>query len=191
MKRLQAFLFLVIVLGFAGQAPGQWIFGKKQKVNPLQRVPELILIVKTDPDERKRSHAAEELRDYDTTTFTEIVPVLVDVLKHDKKHGVRVEALTSLTRIRPASVLAAQAMEKAAADDDTLRVRLQAKAALPKYHLILSLAKKSDPAPAKKTTAEPPLLEVQPPSSVTSPRPLPPGVAAPAKKDGPSLFPEK
>jgi hypothetical protein len=184
MKRLQAVLLLVIVLATAGEVPGQWIFGKKQKVNPLQRVPELILTVKTDADERKRLHAAEELRDYDTTTFTEIVPVLADVLKNDKKHGVRAEALTSLTKIRPASALAAQAIEKAAADDDTLRVRLQAKAALPKYHLIMSLAKKSEASPEKKTSGEPPLIE--------SPQPMPPGVAAPMKKpmEGPSLFPE-
>ena len=185
MKRLPALLLFGIVLASAGQAPGQWIFSKQQKVNPLQRVPELILTVKTDADERKRLHAAEELRDYDSTTFTEIVPVLADVLKNDKKHGVRTEALTSLTKIRPASALAAQAIEKAAADDDTLRVRLQAKAALPKYHLVLSLAKKSEPAPGKKTTGEPPLIE--------SPAPMPPGVSAPAKKpmEGPSLFPEK
>ena len=188
MKRLQGGLLLVIVLAAAAPAPGQWLFAKKTKINPSQRVPELILIVKTDPDERKRHHAAEELRDYDVMTFTEIVPVLVDVLQHDKKHGVRGEALTSLTKIRPASVMAGKAIEKAAADDDTLRVRLQAKAALPKYHLALGSAKKSESAPTsnKKTTEEPPL---------GLPLPLPQSVAPPAKTtippvQGPALFPE-
>ena len=93
---------------------------------------------------------------YDTTTFTEIVPVLADVLQHDKKHGVRLEALNSLAKIRPVTTLAGRAIEKAAVDDDTLRqFRLQAKTHLPKYHLALAALKKSEAAP--KTTNEPPL----------------------------------
>ena len=63
MKRLQGVLLLVIVLALSAPAPGQWIFARKPKVNPMQRVPELILTVKTDADERKRQHAAEELRE--------------------------------------------------------------------------------------------------------------------------------
>jgi HEAT repeats len=179
MKRLQAALFLVIVLGLTAPAPGQWMFTKKAKANPLQRVPELILIVKTDSDERKRQHAAEELREYDTTTFAEIVPVLADVLKNDKKQSVRSEALTGLVKIRPATALAAHAIEKAAAEDDALRIRLTAKAALPKYHLALSLTKKSEPAAKTKGTEEPPLVTPAPPTVSGSPRPLP------------SLFPDK
>src|ERR1043165_2000256 len=101
MKRLQALLLLALGLICVNSAQGQ-LFSKKAKVNPVQRVPELILTVKVDADEKKRAHAAEELREYDTVVFTEIVPVLADVLKHDKKQSVRVEALTSLTKIRPA-----------------------------------------------------------------------------------------
>ena len=68
-----------------------------------ERVPELILTLKTESDERKRAQAAEELREYDARTFTEIVPVLVDVLHNDKKSNVRLEALNSLSRLRPVS----------------------------------------------------------------------------------------
>jgi hypothetical protein len=108
-------------------------------------------------------------------------------LQHDKKMNVRLESLNSLTKIRPASTLAGKAIEKAATDDETWRIRLQAKASLPKYHLALSSAKKSEAAPAKnrRTTDEPPLA---------TPRPLPPSVAPPAKApvpmQGPALFPE-
>ena len=143
MKRIPALLLLALALAWVSPAPAQLFFGKKTKVIPSQRVPELILTVKTDPDERKRAHAAEELRDYDTATFTEIVPVLVDVLKNDKKMNVRLEALGSLAKIRPVSSLAGQALEKAAADDEAWRVRLQAKTALPKYHLAGYTTKKS------------------------------------------------
>jgi hypothetical protein len=156
MKHLLAGIVLVIL---ASPSPAQaQLFGKKARINPSQRVPELILIVKTDGDERRRAMAAEELRDYDVTAFTEIVPVLADVLKNDKKVNVRLEALLSLTRIRPVSVLAGQAIEKAAADDESWRVRFQAKSALPKYHLAGYTPPKGQPAPGpKQTTQEPPV----------------------------------
>lgn len=197
MRLLRMGLLLAMVLAWAAPAPAQGIFARRPKVNPSQRVPELILTVKTDPEERKRAHAAEELRDYDATTFTEIVPVLADVLLHDKKVSVRLEALGSLVRIRPVSALAGQAIEKAAAADESWRVRLQAKTALPKYHLAGSLARKMEPAAAKKTpTNEPPIVTPaappQPPPlpRVESvPRPLPRDVAPPTQ--GPALFPEK
>src|SRR5262249_39491260 len=145
MKHFTGGLLLLFALIFAAPAPAQWFFARKTKANPTQRVPELILLVKTDPDERKRAQAAEELREYDATTFTEIVPVLVDVLANDKKQSVRSEALTSLAKIRPVTTLAGQAMERAAAQDESLRVRWQAKSALPKYHLAGYSARKNEP----------------------------------------------
>jgi len=191
MKRLLAGLLLFIVLAWAAPAPAQWIFAKKQKVNPSQRVPELILIVKTDPDERKRTHAAEELRDYDSATFTEIVPVLVDVLQQDKKMNVRLEALNSLAKIRPVSAQAGQAIEKAASEDESWRVRLQAKTSLPKYHLAGYLSRKNEQGPPqKRTTQEPPLAAPQAPQPLpieTFPRRMPPGEAAPLPTTEPPL----
>lgn len=210
MKRFTAALAFVILLSWTAPAPAQLLFAKKQKVNPSQRVPELILTLKTDPDERKRAHAAEELREYDTTTFSEIVPVLVDVLQNDKKMSVRLEAVTSLARIRPVSARAGQAIEKAAANDEAFRVRWTAKSALPKYHLAGYVSKKADVSATKKTTNEPPLAGPttkkttnEPPLAEAPtmpiprvgaefPRPLPPGVADPKKAPpvkGPSLFP--
>ncbi len=209
MNRLAGVFLFLLALTWTAPAPAQWIFAKKAKTNPTQRVPELILIAKTDPDERKRAHAAEELRDYDTTVFTEIVPVLADVLLHDKKQSVRSEALASLAKIRPVSTLAGQAMEKAAAQDESLRVRWQAKSALPKYHLAGYTVRRPESAPvAKKTTDEPPLGFAAPtpkvvqtppaprplPADPMFPRPLPPGVVTPKTPpavpvDGPSLFP--
>jgi len=197
MKRLAGGLLLVIVLAWAAPAPAQWIFAKKQKMNPSQRVPELVLIVKTDPDERKRAHAAEELRDYDSATFTEIVPVLVGVLQQDKKMNVRLEALTSLTKIRPVSARAGQAIEKAAAEDESWRVRWQAKTSLPKYHLAGYSSRKSDPAPVKKTSTQEPPVAVSPRaprSNAGFARRMPPGGASPdpanaRRMEGPSLFP--
>src|SRR5438094_5949558 len=112
MKRVM--LASLVIVALASAAPAQGLFSKKAKIIPSQRVPELIVIVKSDPDERKRANAAEELHNYDTAMFTEIVPVLVDVLQHDKKMSVRMEAVSSLAKIRPVSTQAGRALEKAA-----------------------------------------------------------------------------
>jgi hypothetical protein len=176
MKRLQGILVLLVVLVSTAPSQAQLIFSKKPKANPSQRVPELILTLKTDKDDKKRASAAEELRDYDSVTFAEIVPVLVDVLKNDKKPNVRLEALNSLARIRPVSTLAGQAIEKAAADDDTWRVRWQAKGALTKYQLAGYASKKIEPK--GKSTDEPPLAEPKGKSAGEPPLAEPKGKSA-------------
>jgi hypothetical protein len=205
MKRLQT-LFVVLALpAFAMPAQAQWLF-KSRSVRPVpaQRVPELVLILKTDSDERKRAQAAEELREYDAKTFTEIVPVLIDVLGHDKKSSVRLEALSSLAHLRPISQAAGQALEHSATSDESLRVRLHAKSALLKYHIAGYSANKNEPSVLQPTMQEPPLGDpnvapavsgnpLTPPTQVTTagtmppstpalpdlPRPLPAGVALP------------
>jgi HEAT repeats len=183
MKSLQVGLMLTVFLALAMPAQAQLFFSRKPKTDPNQRVPELIVLVKTDADERKRAHAAEELRDYDPAVFSEIVPVLVDVLLNDRKASVRTEALTSLAKIRPVSTQAGRAIEKAAADDDSVRIRLQAKAALPKYHLA-GYSSKSSPAPiekkatpmgSSKQTQEPPLADPK-----VAPAPIPIRTPAPS-----------
>src|SRR4051812_16673620 len=93
MRLLKLGLLTAVLLVCAAPSHAQILFSRKPKINPNQRVPELIVIVKSDTDERKRAAAAEELRDYDPAVFSEIVPVLADVLQHDKKHNVRLEAL--------------------------------------------------------------------------------------------------
>jgi hypothetical protein len=211
MKRLSGLLGLPVLLACAllpacaVPAQAQLFFKKKTGV-PAQRVPELILVLKTEMDERKRAAAAEELRDYDPKTFTEIIPVLVDALRNDKKVSVRVEALSSLSRLRPVNQLAGQAIERAASDDEALRIRLQAKSALLKYHLA---GYKSEPvtvapsAPAAVTgpipaRVDPPVVPavtfppapgektVPPPPDV--PRPLPKGLAVPPGRTPPPVI---
>ncbi len=166
---MQRFLFLAL-LGFlllpAGTAHAQ-LFSKKPRPAPQQRVPELILIVKTDGDERKRTSAAEELREFDAKTFTEIVPVLVDVLQNDKSSAVRYEALDSLSRLRPVTPLAGQALEKAQ-QDENWRVRWHAKTSLMRYQWAGYTPAKTDPMAAKTVVQgkEPPLADNNPPPTI-------------------------
>jgi hypothetical protein len=167
MKRLRILLTLLAVPICALPAQAQFFHKRAARPIPAQRVPELILILKTETDERKRAQAAEELRDYDSRTYSEIVPVLIDVLHNDRKTGVRIEALNSLARLRPISQPAGQAIEHAASSDESLRVRLQAKSALLKYHIAgYSSSTKSEPTVFAPTMQEPPLAE---PTSPTVP----------------------
>jgi hypothetical protein len=152
------------------------IFGKKNKPNPSERVPELLNIVKTDGDEHKRVSAAEELRQYDPKQFPEIVPVLIDVLTNDSKPGVRAEAAQTLGKLRPVTREVGWALEQAVAKDASMRVRLQARSALLGYHWSGYHGGK-DAAPPATQSKEPPLV--------------PPSTQAPSKESpAPRLRPQ-
>jgi hypothetical protein len=199
MKRMQGLLVLFALPALAVPTQAQ-LFFKKARPTPAQRVPELILVLKTESDERKRAGAAEELREYDAKAFSEIVPVLADVLHNDKNAHVRLEALNSLSRLRPVSQPAGLALEHAAANDESLRVRLQAKSALLKYHMAgYSAANKNEPSVYQPSMQEPPLVDpaaasktipaghampivgpnLSAPMAPDMPRPLPQGLAVP------------
>ena len=134
MKLWRISLALVTVGMLALPAPAGILFGKKTKPNPAERVPELIVIVKTDKDESKRTSAAEELRQYDPATHPDIVPVLIDVLLNDAKPAVRVEAAESLAKLRPVSQEAGWALEQARDKDSSMRVRAKARYELIGYY---------------------------------------------------------
>jgi hypothetical protein len=190
------------------------LFSRRPKVDPAQRVPELINTIRTSHEERKRIAAVEELRQYDAAAFPQIVPLLTDLLKNDPSVSVRAEAAHSLGRLRPATPAAAEALD-AATHDPALRVRWQARSALLFYPAPSpppSVAAKTDsqkpPAPVvvdSPTTvpANPVLLPVPNQSSPISPaaaplqtpapniaRPLPRGPeTAPPPASGPELAP--
>jgi hypothetical protein len=218
MRAWQVGLLCGIMLAWTTPVQAQFLFGRKQarSVNAPSRVPELILIVKTDPDERKRLHAVEELREYDVKNYTEITPVLLDVLQNDKKMNVRLEALNGLSRTRPIPPFIQQALERAANADESRRVRWQAKAILTKWQLTGSLPNSKQPVTSTKQTNEPPTqgpllspttVSSNPPPVDAPPRPLPfnpatsrpltpganPAPTAPAPTNppvqGPVLFP--
>jgi len=134
-------------------------FGRKSKkaATPVERVPELLALIKTDGDESKRAAAAQELRQYDAAQYPAMIPVLVEVLLSDKKPGVRAEAAQTLGKLRPISQQAGLALEQALSNDASMRVRLQARSSLLQYHWSgYHSTKKDDLAPQTK---EPPLAD--------------------------------
>jgi hypothetical protein len=153
-------LAVAVMAVTANDSPAQWFGTKKPKTPPQQRVPELIAALKTEKDYHKRSEAAEELRQYDPKDFPEIIPALIEALQSDSTTGVRIDAAKSLGRLRPISVPAGQALEKAAADDANFGVRLQAKTSLVYYQLSgYHAPKKNEPQGpvVGSRTDEPPL----------------------------------
>jgi hypothetical protein len=176
MRNLQTVLALVLPAVVALPVQAGIIFGRHAKPNPAQRVPELVVMVKTDQNESRRESAAKELRNYDPTVYTDIVPVLIDVLQRDASTGVRLEAAQSLGKLRPISQEAGWALEQAL-KDSSIRVRIQARNSLWGYRLGGYHGDNHDnhmaqtPSPAMPPTAS---VAVPPPNTAM------PAAAAPA-----------
>jgi hypothetical protein len=115
------------------QAPA--IFqGQNTQPSPNEKVSQLIVSVKTDKDEDKRSDAAHDLRDFDPAKNPEIIPILIDVVQNDTKASVRAEAASTLAKFRPVSQEVGMALEHAT-KDASFRVRWQARSSLMSYRL--------------------------------------------------------
>ena len=192
------------------------LFGKKNKTDPAERVPALILQLKTDPDEGKRQAAAEELKQHDPKAFPEMMDALASALLKDASPAVRAEAASTIGKLRPVSQAAGYALEQAKANDASMRVRWAAQNSLLQYHFVGYRGGKhpenpSAPAAEPTTTqanrlptaqpvvnkaprgsrnesSEPPLAGVAP----DEPRPVPPGQVNPPRppsSHGPTLTP--
>ncbi|MSR30448.1 MAG: HEAT repeat domain-containing protein [Gemmataceae bacterium] len=173
--------FLFLMLGAASAFPSQaasglGIFGKRPVKNPAERVPELILLLKSSGDENKRADAAAELRQFDVATYPDILTTLIQALNNDAKPSVRAEAAASLGKIRPVSITVGQALEKSLAQDLSMRVRIQARSSLLQYNLA---GYRSPPKnPTSLEGKEPPLAAPFP--ALPTPKSIP--VNSPGKK---------
>lgn len=166
----------IVILAMSMPAQAQiFNFFKKRPPEP-QNVADLVVTLRTDSEERRRSNAADKLRDYDANSHPEIVPALVDAALKDQKSGVRYDALSSLAKIRPVSQMAGQAIEQAVQSDDNWRNRLHAKSLMVGYNLAgyRNLPAKDQPQNAKGgKTSEPPLASQPLTSQPMTGQPLP------------------
>ncbi|MCS6851052.1 MAG: HEAT repeat domain-containing protein [Gemmataceae bacterium] len=153
-------------------------FNKKPKTDPAQRVQELIVIVKTDASDKRREEAARELRNFDGKSHPEVTAILIDVLMNDCKANVRAEAAESLGKLRPVTPEAGWALQQAAANDPSLKVRWQARTALIQCQLSgLKMPKVDGPAlPATPGGGPPVIVE---PGARLAPTPAPGGDPVP------------
>src|SRR5437764_6834224 len=147
----RAFVVPLVLACLTPPAPAGF-FTRKPKPNPAERVPELLIQLRTSPDEAQRAAAAEELRQYDPKAFPEIMAGLMAALGKDASAGVRSEAAASLGKLRPISQQAGFALEQAQNNDGSMRVRMAARSALLQYHLVGYRGGRPEP-PAEKDAA--------------------------------------
>ena len=74
-------------------------------------------LAKSDQDERKRSRAIAALEGVDAKSYPEAATLLADITLKDPQPHVRMDAMSSLARMRPMSAIAAHTLEKAAESD--------------------------------------------------------------------------
>jgi HEAT repeats len=175
-QRLFIVPFLAAILATNVQAQ---LFKRTPKPNPNVRVPELIDTLESDSDARKRESAAEELRDYDSKTFPQILPALIEALKKDNNASVRHEAVVTIGKIRPITQQAVFALDQAAQNDASFKVRVSADRFL---GLFIILGHRPGKPPENKNiqTDEPPLADPLPPLK-SNPALIPPLPPAPMK----------
>jgi hypothetical protein len=178
---------LVLVLGTAAvlaadvaPAPaidfGLGLFKRKSKSETPDRARQLVVTLQSDPDERNRRRAAEELRTLDPRTNPDLVPALIGSLQRDPSPAVRSEAVTTIGRLKPVNAAAGIAMETALQTDPDAKVREAIKGALWQYHVNGYRTPQGASALASQTS-EPPLAAgrpaAQPPQSTARPRTTP------------------
>jgi hypothetical protein len=171
MRKAHWLFAVAVMLSVVSRAPaGFGIFSRKPKIDPAEHVPALIMQLKTDKDESKRTTAAEELRNFDPKAFPEMMTVLADALLKDSSAGVRAEAASTIAKLRPINQQAGYALEQAAANDPSMRVRMAARQSLWQYNL---LGYRSSKPPAEAIAAPtPPVAPVasKPHVSAKNPR---------------------
>jgi hypothetical protein len=127
------------------------------------RVKQLVEVLRSDADERKRRAAIAELKDADPRTHTDAVLALVGSLQNDPAPAVRSDAADAIRQLKLVIPLAGLALETAAESDSSPHVRDAARQALWEYHLAGYRSAKGADGFAGQTP-EPPLAK--PPARV-------------------------
>lgn len=161
--RLSILILPLLVAFDCGSAQAQGLLKRGPRPNPTERVPELIQIVSSDLDDRRRAEAASELKDYDLKSFPDIIPALVEALKNDSSVAVRREAANSIGKMRPISQIGGYALEQAEANDPAIGVRVIANTHLKVWVLFHGYKKGRMPDPLANQSEEPPLADPLPP----------------------------
>ena len=130
-------LALTLALGLAAPVLGDGggLFGRKSKSDPA-RVRQLIEIVRSETNARKRNSAVEELAEVDPRIHGDVVPALIAALRKDASESVRARAAEAIGGFKVVYPLAGVALEEASETDSSKAVRGAARQSLWEYHLI-------------------------------------------------------
>jgi len=151
-------LAFLLAIGFTLPAlaiDGGGFLHRKSRLDPV-RVRQLIEIVRSEPDARKRRSAVMELADADPRLHVDVIPTLAAALRKDAADSVRIAAAEVIGKFNIVYPLAGIALEEAAAADSSQGVRRAARQALWEYHLIGYQTPKA-PEGLIAQTVEPPI----------------------------------
>lgn len=169
-------LTLVVAGLIAPAAPavdlGLGIFKRKPKNDSAERVKQLVATLQSDPDEKKRAAAVEELRALDARQHAEVIPTLIGSLQKDPAPAVRAEAAEALGKIKPVTQPVAIALEAVQSSDPTPAVRDAAKSALFQYHLNGYRSPNATPTDTAQSS-EPPFATPRPVLTTIPSNPVP------------------
>ena len=140
----------IIFLVVTACAPVSHVAAADKKPLSLERMGQLLTILRSDLNEDNRAQAARELSGADGAQYPEVASYLIEALRHDPKPAVRCEALESLVRLRPITTEAGKAID-AAKEDGSFKVRWKARTASRTYHA----AGYQDPGAEKKAATPP------------------------------------
>lgn len=129
----------------------------KKKEEPVVKFKQFAEVLLTDPDEKKRKAAAEELRETDAKQVNDVLPILVASLKQDPSAAVRATVAETLGKIKPVSQAIGIALEAAGQYDPSEVVRKAALSAVWTYQAN-GYRPSSLPGTAVQT-AEPPIAK--------------------------------
>lgn len=160
------------------------LFSRKPKLDEA-KARALVETLKSDPDEKKRKTAADELGRADSRANPDVAPALVGALRKDASAAVRAEAAASLRELGEVYPQAAVALDEAAETDSSTMVRLAAQRTLWEYHLSgYRSARGGDGLPTQ--TIEPPIASPVGPRQAVA---LVPAPAAPIVPPVPARVP--
>lgn len=151
------------------------IFTKKSKPSASQ-VAEWVHIVLNHPEASKRAQAAEALADVHAAEHPEAVTALVEALRKDGSPSVRKAAATSLGKLQPRSLEAAEALNQAIKHDDNWSVRLAARWARLGYRVPKSdqaASRSANPAASPATSDQSKTVVAPPVVAPAAVRPMP------------------
>src|SRR5579859_6295392 len=132
----RAFVLVPLALAWlCTSAPAGIFFNRGKKPTADEQIADLVKTLRTNPDERHRASAAEELVKFDAKSHPTVAATLIDSVMKDPSAAVRYEAAQSLGKVRPITSQTAYALEYALSNDVSTRVRTAAKSALWQYHV--------------------------------------------------------
>jgi hypothetical protein len=173
-------LILLLIVGVGLTSPSVGLADSSSaahvRIEPV-RLHQLLHIVRSDSDEKKRKTALLELGRTDPRTSTEVVLAITEVLLKDPSPAVRLTAVEVIAQFHTVFPLSGLALETAMESDASLIVRNAAKQAIWEYHLLGYRSSKGGDGFATQTP-EPPLAKpAQLRNPVTAEPPVIPVVA--------------